>query len=370
MARDAIDDWSDGATGSITYDGVTTTYTVSTAGAVNTNDAAVLNPGQSVTVTFDDPLPGLAIRVGDLDAAFGEEATFVINGVPVNLEQAIANGDVVLTRANGAPLPNNGLDNVTGTVLDGIDGAQNQNFLIQFNTPITTIDLNYLPGGSGLLGFDAFVCFARGVLIETQSGACAVEDLSVGDLVRTADRGYQSIRWIGSRKLDRIDLTLQPKLRPICISAGALGQGVPSRDLRVSPQHRILARSKVARRMFDADEVLIPANKLLPLDGVTVAEDADSVEYFHILFDQHEVIFANGTPTESLFTGPEALKSVSPEQRAEICALFPEISTPDFHPESVRHIPSSGKQLKAFAQRHLANRKQIYSQNLTASSQA
>lgn len=66
-------------------------------------------------------------------------------------------------------------------------------------------------------------------------------------------------------------------------------------------------------RMFNCKEILIPANKLLPLSDVEPVEDTQQgVVYWHILFDDHEVVWSNGIPSENLYTGPEALKSISP----------------------------------------------------------
>ena len=125
----------------------------------------------------------------------------------------------------------------------------------------------------------------------------------------------------------------------------------------MSPQHRILVRSPVALRLFDSAEVLIPANKLLTLPGIDIAWDADGVEYFHFLFDDHQIVWSNGAPTESLFTGPEALKSVPPEARAEIATLFPQIVAPGFTPCAARPIPEKGKLMKTLAQRLAKNNK-------------
>ena len=205
------------------------------------------------------------------------------------------------------------------------------------------------------------VCLARGTMIKTRKGDFPIETLCVGDQVLTMDHGYQPLRWIGSNALDAIDLTLQPKLKPIRIRADALGIGFPQQDLFVSPQHRILVRSVIAQRMFDTDEVLIPANKLLTLDGIDIVEDpSDGVEYFHMLFAAHEIVFSNGAPTESLFTGREAMKVVSAAAKREIEVLFPEISQPDFQPKPARFIPGKGKLMRKLAQRHLENKKPIY----------
>lgn len=78
----------------------------------------------------------------------------------------------------------------------------------------------------------------------------------------------------------------------------------------VSRQHRMLVRSKVAERMFGRPDALVSAIKLTALPGIYVDDQVEEVEYFHILFDQHEIVWAEGAPSESMFAGPEALKSI------------------------------------------------------------
>ncbi|SDX26571.1 Hint domain-containing protein [Ruegeria halocynthiae] len=198
-------------------------------------------------------------------------------------------------------------------------------------------------------------CFAAGTMIATPEGDKPIETLAKGDLVLTADLGPQPIRWIGARSLTGAELAAAPRLRPITIRAGALGAGLPLRDLKVSPQHRMLVRSTIAVRMFNAQEVLIPANKLVGVPGITVDDSANGVTYYHMLFDRHEIITAEGAPSESLFTGPEALKSVGAKARAEIIELFPELGLPGHAPGSARHIPTKGKQASHMVRRHLKN---------------
>lgn len=202
-------------------------------------------------------------------------------------------------------------------------------------------------------------CFAAGTMILTPGGEKPIETLSVGDEVVTFDHGPQKIRWIGARSLDVVDLAAKPKLRPIRIEAGAMGSGMPQRDLVVSPQHRMLVRSTIAIRMFNANEVLVPAHSLTEIPGISVVEDADTVTYYHMLFDQHEVVFAEGAPSESLFTGPQALKSLSRAARAEIFELFPALEQPDHHPVSARQIPAKGHQVRSMIQRHIKNNRPL-----------
>ncbi|WP_380058943.1 Hint domain-containing protein (plasmid) [Falsihalocynthiibacter sp. SS001] len=215
----------------------------------------------------------------------------------------------------------------------------------------------------GAVDYDDLVpCFAYGTLISTAEGDVPVQELLVGQEVLTLDREYKKIRWIGSRKLDVIDLKLNPKLLPIKIKSGAMGSGLPLQDLLVSPQHRVLVRSQIVKRMFDSDEILIPANKLVELNGIDVVQECEEIEYFHVLLDDHEIIFSNGAPTESLFTGPEALRALSPEARKEIETLLPEIKSLSYSPKPARVIPTKGKHTRKAMFRHVKNKKPLLSE--------
>ena len=207
------------------------------------------------------------------------------------------------------------------------------------------------------------ICFCDGTEILTIDGPTTVEDLEEGDLVLTMDNGYQPVRWIGCKALSSADLDASSKLRPIRIAAGALGHGTPAKDLMVSRQHRVLLRSSIAGRMFGVEEVLVAAVKLVGLPGIKIAEDVESVKYYHILFDRHEIIFSNGAATESLFTGPEALKAVSEDARAELIALFPDITETTTR-VAARLIPTKGKSLKRLVARHAKNQKALVEQSL------
>ena len=179
-------------------------------------------------------------------------------------------------------------------------------------------------------------------MIRTKDGAKQVEDLCEGDLVETMDNGAQEIRWIGSRALCAATLRQSPHLYPIHIRKGALGN---VRDLVVSPQHRILVRGTRTELMFGAPEVFVKAKDLV--DGVNIVQaTSGSVEYFHILFDDHQVIFAEGAPAESLHPGQQALKGMTNAMRAEVIELFPELTeTADSRP--LARMPLSSREAKA-----------------------
>ncbi len=224
------------------------------------------------------------------------------------------------------------------------------------SAPLTVNDADdmVLPDGD----INDIVCFAAGTQIDTVNGPVAVEALAVGDLIVTRDHGAQPIRWIGSKELSGAVLTKNEDLRPIRISAGALGNNTPTTDLMVSPQHRILVRSLIAQRLFGTNEVLAAAKQLLQVEGIDVAQEIDRVEYFHILLDNHEVVLSNGAETESLYTGPQALKSVGAAARAEIFALFPELQDHDYTSPAARQL-LSGRQARKLAVRHIQNDKPL-----------
>lgn len=197
-------------------------------------------------------------------------------------------------------------------------------------------------------------CFAAGTMIRTDGGEKAVEDLTPFDIVMSHDDRKLSPRLILTRTVTEREMANNPKLRPVRIMAGAMGNGLPERDLLVSRQHRVLLKSKIARRMFGQEEVLIPAVKLTALPGIFIDDTVPSVDYYHILFDRHEVIVSEGAPTESLFTGPEALKAITAEAREEIISLFPEVQDIDYQPEPAFYIPANRDQKKLVA-RHMKN---------------
>jgi hypothetical protein len=156
------------------------------------------------------------------------------------------------------------------------------------------------------------VCFANGTLIEGADGRhFPIEALKAGDKVRTLDHGLQPITWTGFRSIGVAQLMGLPHLRPVRICQGALGQGTPKLDLFVSQQHRVLVRSRIAERMFGNREVLVAAKKLIGLDGIAVSQSFAPLSYHHLMFDRHEIIFANGALCESLYPGPQAIRTLN-----------------------------------------------------------
>ncbi len=184
--------------------------------------------------------------------------------------------------------------------------------------------------GDGADDFDAAgptpgetnVCFADGALLMTPEGARPVESLRAGDRVVTADHGICEIAWVLAKRWAPEAIARAPRLAPVRIARGALGPGLPDRDLRLSQQHRVLVQGAIARRMFGAGEVLVPAKALLALPGVVLERPEVPVRYHHVMLRGHEILFANGILAESLYLGPQALGSIPPDALEEIAAVL------------------------------------------------
>jgi len=169
------------------------------------------------------------------------------------------------------------------------------------------------------------VCFAAGTAIRTPKGDVLIETLKVGDFVTTMDNGPQRICWIGERTLDDPTLLANPNLRPIRIKLGILGA---ERDLLVSPQHRLL----IGRQ----GGALVAAKQLAQeMPGIRIAHGIRKVTYIHLMFDAHQIIFSENTPSESFYPGPMALKMLAPGPREEIFALFPELLATHYDREKI-----------------------------------
>lgn len=213
-------------------------------------------------------------------------------------------------------LNNNFLDDATSL----LSNARDVTITIQDDTMVA------IAGGVGDDGVSVFTvpCFTPGAKIRTLFGLTPVENIIAGDLVATRDNGYQPVRYVARRQMKAPDLEAAPHLKPILIRQGSLGEGKPERDLLVSPQHRMLITGFQARVMFDLDETLAPALALVNGKSIRVAKGKKKVEYIHLVFDRHEVVWADGAETESFYPGGEAMNGLDMKVRDELFEIFPE----------------------------------------------
>ena len=159
------------------------------------------------------------------------------------------------------------------------------------------------------------VSFSRGTHIAMASGEQrAIEDLAVGDMVLTRDDGPQEVRWIGQSTVRAVG-----EFAPIRIKAGTLHN---ENDLLVSPDHRLFFYQRSDALGAGRNEVLVRARHLVNGDTV-VQEDGGFVDYFQLLFDAHQIIYAEGIAAETLLVDPRTRPALPAELSEKLSEALP-----------------------------------------------
>jgi hypothetical protein len=208
-------------------------------------------------------------------------------------------------------------------MIDGGNGSTNVGLFFQEEQSADD-ETGHVNETVGIVTFEQglILCFTAGTTISTPHGPRPVEDLAPGDAVLTRDNGVQTLRWTCASVLPQADLIATPDLAPVAIPKDAFGPGLPSVETRVSPQHRLLLADHRAELLFGSNEVLAPAKALF----APCAPEAGA-HYVHLLFDRHEIVFANDLPMESFHPGDMAKSALSAPARNELFALFPDLRT-------------------------------------------
>lgn len=315
-------------------------------GLINTNDRG--SPDDVVFDTGDGPV---ATRY---DALFNANVTVTF---PAESEQAdyIGLGGIIQTETG----------DLFFVMVDDDEGFGSNPY---DDYPIESIQVNSVSAfGTRQLAAasdtQSFVpCFAVGTQIETLRGPVPVETLRVLDRVVTMDNGVQPIRWVGRRELSPCQLAQRPQNCPIMVKAGALGPGIPARDLVVSPQHRFLLASKITARVTQAPEILVAATKLVGQPGIRRVEGARTgVQYVHFACDSHEVVWANGAPAETFLVGSELDKAIGDNTHRPLDWFSPTTALARAGPRiPVRPIVERGGVLRSLLERHVRNAKPLF----------
>lgn len=169
------------------------------------------------------------------------------------------------------------------------------------------------------------MCFYPGTAIATPAGDVAVEDLRAGDLVLTAN-GPLPLRWIGQSHVAR---RFADPLRslPIRIRQSALGEGLPRRDLLVSPDHALFLEG-----------VLVHASALV--NGESIIREANVPEtftYYHVELASHELLLAEGVQAESFVDNVDRMHFHNWDEREAPEAAIEEMPYP--RAKSARQLP-------------------------------
>ena len=177
---------------------------------------------------------------------------------------------------------------------------------------------------------NVFICFTEGARVSTPRGERAIETLIPGDLVLTRDHGPQPLRWVGASTIAGTG-----RAAPIRFARGAFGN---ARPFLVSPQHRMLYVGGDATLYFASPEVMVPAKHLVNGGSVRQVEQA-SVSYYHLLFDRHEVIRADGAWSESFHPGAQGLETLGPRTRDTLFTAFPDLrADPNRYGDTARTV--------------------------------
>jgi len=157
--------------------------------------------------------------------------------------------------------------------------------------------------------------FAQGTHILLADGtAVPVDSLEPGAAVLTRDHGAQILRWRGT-----VRLRAEGAFAPVVVQAGVMGN---TRALVVSPHHRMFLYRRDARAMAGASELLVQARHLVDGRGI-LRREGGNIVYHGLVFDRHEVIYAEGVPCESLMVCPETLTRLPDDLAEPLRAAFP-----------------------------------------------
>jgi hypothetical protein len=354
-------------TGGTTLGGITDNGTLTLGG--NDNTAITLGSGAQVTIAanFSDakaitgagtltvkPNVTGSLAAGSSFAAINDSGTLVLGGSlggPINMEGNGAGSAVYFTGTDlnghvlGTSLTNFGTGdaitlgtpNISVSSGDVLTSLYSNGTLVVSDTTdgaSVTIDVSLTSGdnpgwlkladSSGALVIT--LCFCAGTHIATPEGEMAVERLREGDLVLTADGRAMPVRWLGQSHVAKA-FADPVRSYPVRLSAGALGDGLPLRDLLVSPDHALFL-----------DGVLVQAGALV--NGVSITRESDVAEvftYYHLELASHELLLAEGVAAESFVDNIERMHFHNWDARTAPSEAIAELPYP--RAKSARQVP-------------------------------
>ncbi|MBJ6371863.1 Hint domain-containing protein [Sedimentitalea arenosa] len=261
---------------------------------------------------FAPPAPGTTLSITGLSYTDEDDDGFIEIGDTLDGRTitGVYPGDRIRVQ-----LPNGQFDNITGVTFYLPGGERyftpTDGTILQESTFVRT--LRTVGNSPVPVGDLAPPCFTAGTLVMTDSGLRPVEALEPGDLVLTADEGLRPLLHLARRQFPALG-----KFAPVLIRAGAMGN---PRDLCVSQEHRMLVSGWRAELYTGQAEILVAAKHLVNGRDIVIREGGQ-VEYVHLLFDRHQIVFAEGIASES-YLPSHAVRAAEAGVNREILAMFP-----------------------------------------------
>lgn len=180
--------------------------------------------------------------------------------------------------------------------------------LIEIDTADTALRLSEIVHG----------CFGAGTRVTMADGRLIpIEQLTQDDMVLTRDHGAQPVRWLG-----KVTLRGYGAFAPVIIPEGGLGN---LRSLKLAPRQRIFLYQRGDRRLGTRAEVLLQAQHLVGSAGI-VQSEGGFVDYYSLAFDDHQIIYAEGVPMESLLVSRAATTRLPAALQSELHERYPHLN--------------------------------------------
>lgn len=303
------------------------------------NNASLNAQGTSTTPTTELTFTNLDSPTNDIQLDFNggqpdPDTWVIVNGVTYSFTVEISGylpTSQKLANVNG--------EDLRGDPVTVITLSNGQRYFFMPDQQLTYATMNAFPNGAHTLtgvvtsGPPVLICFASGTLIDTPRGARAIEGLGPGDLVLTGEGRAVPVLWRGDRVVSLFEAMRHPASRAVVIPACAFGPGLPRRELRLSPSHRLAFGGWQAELLFAEEKVLVPAEHLVGHAGIHRAQPRCAQGFHHILCDAHETVRAEGMEAETFQPGARALYGRAEADLAALAGALPAgaAERPDCH---------------------------------------
>jgi hypothetical protein len=309
---------------------------------VTTGQVCLLLRAQDIFVAqganLGDPLGGLAdVEMGDgYELERGATPQRLVLSNAQGAAQTVGHGSEVGDAGAQITLEGNyTLMSEDGDVIDllvlMIEGAERMVLALSPLAPRTLYALIKIEKAKKKQHLADLIClsFGRGTLITMPDGQQRpIETLAVGERVLTRDHGGQILRWVGQARI-----RAAAAFAPVVIAAGALGN---SGDLVVGQHHRLFLYQRQKIAGLGTSEILVQAKHFVDGERAFLRETG-YVDYFSLIFDRHEIIYAEGIPVESLMVSDATVNRLAPKIAGALRAQFPELThNPHFGTEAGR----------------------------------